>query len=255
MDKIQIGILEDTTLDSAAHLMCTAARLTQRGETIATLDDLRALHDRPYSERLVGALAALPHPTLQKIGTVTIGVVGASRRFLAQITRHQNEVKFMSASFQYSDYTDHASYVVPYEVMSDDAERQATYCHHCEQVIQAYEDLIADGVDHDDASYLLPQATRGTVLICATPYEWKHIIRQRVCRRNTSETRYIALQCWELLAERCEPIFGDIEECGAFCQRGACEEGRFSCGRPMERVSPGEILRRDYPLLYLDEKK
>ena len=38
--------------------------------------------------------------------------VGASRRFLAQITRHQNEVKFMSASLQYSNYAGHRQSLV-----------------------------------------------------------------------------------------------------------------------------------------------
>ena len=45
-------------------------------------------------------------------------VVGASRRFLAQITRHQNEVKFMSASLQYSNYTGQADFAVPYEILA-----------------------------------------------------------------------------------------------------------------------------------------
>ena len=43
-------------------------------------------------------MGALPHPTIQKFAVITVAIVGASRRFLAQITRHQNEVKFMSAS-------------------------------------------------------------------------------------------------------------------------------------------------------------
>ena len=45
---------------------------------------------------------------------ITVAIVGASRRFLAQITRHQNEVKFMSASLQYSNYTGQADFAVPF---------------------------------------------------------------------------------------------------------------------------------------------
>ena len=43
-------------------------------------------------------------------------VVGAARRFLAQITRHQNEVKYMSASLQYSDYSGVEDFVIPYDL-------------------------------------------------------------------------------------------------------------------------------------------
>lgn len=49
---------------------------------------------------------------------VTVAVVGASRRFLTQITRHQNEVKYVSASLQYSNYSGKAMFAVPYEIMT-----------------------------------------------------------------------------------------------------------------------------------------
>lgn len=74
--------------------MVFAARLTQRGHRIATMDDLMALYEKSFSDDTVAAISALPHPTVQKFAVITAAVVGASRRFLSQITRHQNEVKF-----------------------------------------------------------------------------------------------------------------------------------------------------------------
>ncbi len=35
----------------------------------------------------------LPHPTVQKFTVITVAIAGASRCFLTQITRHQNEVR------------------------------------------------------------------------------------------------------------------------------------------------------------------
>ena len=98
--------------------MVFAARLTQRGHRIATMDDLMALYEKSFSENTVAAISGLPHPTVQKFAVITVAVVGASRRFLAQITRHQNEVKFMSASLQYSNYTGQADFAVPYEILA-----------------------------------------------------------------------------------------------------------------------------------------
>ena len=69
------------------------------------LDDFMDLYEKPYQRSTVANLVKLPHPTIQKFGIINVVVVGASRRFLAQITRHQNEVKYMSASLQYSDYS------------------------------------------------------------------------------------------------------------------------------------------------------
>lgn len=85
--------------------MVFAAWLTQRGYRIASMADLERLYEQPYTDTALKTIAALPHPTVQKFAVITVAIVGASRRFLAQITRHQNEVKFMSASLQYSDYT------------------------------------------------------------------------------------------------------------------------------------------------------
>lgn len=92
--------------------MVFAARLTQRGHQIATMDDLMALYEKSFSENTVAAISGLPHPTVQKFAVITVAVVGASRRFLSQITRHQNEVKFMSASLQYSNYAGQADFAV-----------------------------------------------------------------------------------------------------------------------------------------------
>ena len=75
--------------------MVFAARLTQQGHKIASMDDLMELYEKSFSVQTVAAMGALPHPTIQKFAVITVAIVGASRRFLAQITRHQNEVKFM----------------------------------------------------------------------------------------------------------------------------------------------------------------
>lgn len=254
MDRIQVQVLRPETINAAEDMMVLAARLTQRGQRMHDMSDLENLLAMPYTPTTVSKLAGLPHPTLQKFGTITIAIVGASRRFLAQITRHQNEVKFMSASLQYSDYSGEAQFVAPYEMLereNEDPELITDYLRVCNKSQQVYEEFVKDGCPHDAAAYLLPQGMRNTLLICASPYQWKHMIRQRVCRRNSSETRYVMLRCWEELARIAPEIFGDIEECGAFCQRCRCEEGPMSCGRPMSRsMGPGEILRQDYPLLY-----
>lgn len=247
MTNIEIKILEPDTYLSARRLMVTAARLTQRNHTIHSLDDLVAMHERPASDDLVATLSGLPHPTLQKMGTITIAIVGASRRFLAQITRHQNEVKFMSGSLQYSDMSGASSFVMPYPMLAD-AQAADDYLRECHRAALAYEDLIAGGVDHDSAGYLMPQGMRNTLLICATPYQWKHMISQRVCRRNTDETRIIMLRVWSLLRQLDPIVFGGI---GPGCMTSHCPEGKMWCGARLTKdASPDDILREDYPLLY-----
>lgn len=80
-----------TAVQEAEKNMVFAARLTQRGHAIHSMDDLLALYEKAYTADTVKRIASLPHPAVQKFSVITVAVVGASRRFLAQITRHQNE--------------------------------------------------------------------------------------------------------------------------------------------------------------------
>ena len=191
----------------------------------------------------------LPHPTVQKFTVITVAIAGASRCFLTQITRHQNEVKFMSASLQYSNYSEKAAFAIPYEILFSEQRSIDLYLKSCLSDLKCYQELCSMGFHHDSAGYALPHALRNILIICATPYEWKHMISQRICRRNTDETRIVMLDIWQKLFEF-DPVLFSPKIAGPFCQRGCCEEGSMSCGIPIPKDwSPLEIMRADYPLL------
>lgn len=250
MKSIEVAVLNPEVVAESEKMMVCAARLTQRGHKIKSLSDFMDLYNKGYTETLVGAMTKLPHPTIQKFGAINVVIVGASRRFLAQITRHQNEVKFMSASLQYSDYSDDAAFAIPYEVMERSEEE--TYLTSCKLNMANYAEAVKQGLDNDAAGYMAPQGLRNVLLISATPYQWKHIIGQRICRRNTSETRLVLLKIWEELYKLNPQLFSRTTT-GPFCMRGACKEGKMSCKDVMPYLTPGELLRLDFPLLYKKE--
>ena len=244
MDKIKVALLNPEAILSAETMLACAARLTQGGHKIKSMSDFFNVYYQPYTADFIKRLSDLPHPTLQKFSVVNVVVIGASRRFLAQITRHQNEVKFMSASLQYSNYMDAADFVVPYNLLN--SVRKAQYISQCKAAMQEYKNFILTGLDNDSAGYLAPQGLRNVLIISATPYQWKHMIGQRVCRRNTDETRYVMLRIWEKLFEKAPELF----DCGPFCMHGLCKEGRMSCQKPLERgMTPTAIIDADFPLL------
>lgn len=244
MDKIKVAVLNPTAISEAEKMMVCAARLTQSGHKVKDLEDFLALYDKSYTEKTVQTMTGLPHPTIQKFAVINVVVVGASRRFLAQITRHQNEVKFMSASLQYSDYSNEADFVVPYNLL--DSIMRVSYLSQCQAAMDRYKLLVEYGLDNDSAGYLAPQGLRNVLIISATPYQWKHMISQRVCRRNTDETRYVMLRIWEQLYE----LAPDLFTCGPFCMVGTCQEGKMCCGSPIRSgMTPKEIIEADFPLL------
>lgn len=229
--------------------MVFAARLTQRGHKINTMEDLTALYEKSFSIDTVTAISKLPHPTVQKFAVITVAVVGASSRFLAQITRHQSEVKFMSASLQYSNYAGQADFAVPYEILAAPKAIQEMYLQSCKSDMDCYEKLCAVGIGHDAAGYATPQGLRNVLIISAMPYQWKHIIGQRVCRRNTDETRIVLLKIWQELYTLSPRLFSPALA-GPFCQQDKYLEGKMTCKRNIAgSMSPSEILAADYPLL------
>lgn len=115
--------------------------------------------------------------------------------------------------------------------------------------MDCYERLCNAGVGHDAAGYATPQGLRNVLLISATPYQWKHIIGQRVCRRNTDETRIVLLKIWEELYALSPALFSPSQT-GPFCQMDKCLEGKMTCGRQLEAdMTPKDILSYDYPVL------
>lgn len=251
MKQIQIAVLNPEVVKEAERTMVFCARLTQRGHGIHNMDDLMALKEKSYTEKTVKNMCRLPHPTIQKFGVINVAIVGASRRFLAQITRHQNEVKFMSASLQYSDYSGEAEFCVPYSIIKEGPDAVASYNDVCRAAMDDYQTAIKGGIDNDAAGYMAPQGLRNVLIISATPYQWKHMISQRSCRRNTTETQYVMLLIWNEL-RKLSPMF---ENCGPFCMNGPCKEGAMTCKRPINRSwTPEDIMKEDFSLLFEEVK-
>lgn len=256
MDKIEVKILNPEAIKDAERMMVAMARMTQRGANITCMDDLVGLINMSYKPDTVDTMSRLPHPTIQKFGLINVAIVGASRRFLGQITRHQNEVKFMSGSLQYSDYTDKAKFCIPYEMIAKDIEEPITgpygepytdyyrnaYIKSCEQAEAEYEAAIKAGIGHDAAAYMMPQGMRNVLVMSVQPYELKHIISQRICNRNTPETQYVMLKIWEQLWDL-SPMFRT--SIGPSCmQTTRCAEGKMSCGSSVYSVPVDAYMQK-----------
>ena len=112
------------------------------------------------------------------------------------------------------------------KVVEIEMERLRTFTNHPFKVI-------------GDSQMIELQDSIKNLLISATPYQWKHMIRQRTCRRNTKETRYVMLKIWEQLLEQTRELFSD---CGAFCMNGGCEKGKMTCGKSIPPRCYQQIL-------------
>ena len=229
--------------------MVFAARLTQQGHKIASMDDLMELYEKSFSVQTVAAMGALPHPTIQKFAVITVAIVGASRRFLAQITRH----RIASFSVQSQRYVrlDDFRYVVPPEIeaipeakeaflasMEEDAKRYLDLAHKLEEGHTAR--LMAEGMPekqarakaskqaNEDARFVLPNACETKMVVTMNARSLQNFFHLRCCSRAQWEIRELAEKMFELVYPVAPHIFA---KSGPACVSGPCPEGRMCCGK------------------------
>ena len=254
MDRISVKVIQAP--QDSSRMMPFLARLTQRGHTIKTMDDLMDLYSSNASDALIEKLASMPHGTIKRFNTYAVAIVGASRRFLAQIRTHQL-ANFVSASLQYSDWSKDEDpgrlFTVPYEII-DKPDLREYYLNCCKRAFIQYS-TIADAVGNDAAGFVLPNGFRNILIMEANAQEWQYVIGLRTCRRNSSETRYVVYRIWEeLLKTPNGEQFFSIPSSGCGCQKGQCLEGHMSCGDPLPKTSPPtELIKKEFPLLNTEE--
>lgn len=278
MNKIEVKVLDHHA--APGSMMMFLAKLTQRGHSISNMQDLLNLYESTAPKAsTIEAVAALPHGTIKRFCPITVAIVGASRRFLAQARTHQVGFNYVSASLQYSDYSGKGQFVVPYALLKAEHDGKKfgpyydlrdpenlpekfvgpikAYLTGCEVAMNNYKD-IASLTDNDTAGYAAPQGLRNILIIQANHEAWMNFIRLRSCNRNTNETQYVTLRIWEELLKT-----PDGEEmfrfAGPDCMFGACREGKMFCGSPMKKLerearslgvaTPRHIIDTQWPLL------
>ena len=228
--------------------MVFAARLTQQGHKIASMDDLMELYEKSFSVQTVAAMGALPHPTIQKFAVITVAIVGASRRFLAQITRH----RIASYSVQSQRYVrlDEFEYVTPPEIEADpaalDAFRQAMdqQGEEYRRIAALLKDghirrLMQQGMSEkeatrkaeklaiEDARFVLPNACDTKMIVTMNARSLHNFFKHRCCARAQWEIRALADEMLRLVYPIAPALFAMA---GPSCVRGACSEGSMTCG-------------------------
>lgn len=262
MRNIEVAVLNEAH-DCPAGMMMFLAKLTQRGHNIHCMDDLLKLYNDSIGHHKTAVnVANLPHGTIKRFTPITVAIVGASRRFLAQARTHQVGFNYVSASLQYSDYSGKADFVVPYALMEashngvriNDIDPVDFYMRGCQNDMEQYQ-LLAEATDNDTAGYKAPQGLRNILIMQANHEAWMHFIRLRGCNRNTVETQYVTMRIWEelLKTEDGEEMF---RYAGPDCMYGICREGKMGCGKSLNGYvdEARTIAGTSIPRLIIDTK-
>lgn len=211
------------------------AKLTQRGHEIHCIGQIEELHEEmTHDEKPSDYFMTTPHTTLRRMNYITVAVNGLSTKCVSQLRTHAKRLTFVSTSTQYSDYSDNGALncVFPMRDFTDEKtvnKLMRTY----DYILARYAELIADGIDKDIASYILPQGLRKSLIISGNLDDWQYVMQTRMCHRNSEETQHVMKLIYKKIKEIAgeQWVKGMLPKC---CTKEGCQEGKMCCGRPFE---------------------
>ena len=197
-------------------------------------------------------LQSIGHQSPIEHASFTFGIQGVSRSLLAQITRH----RIASFSVQSQRYVkeDGFQYVVPPEI-AEIPEAREEFLRAMEEDQRHYERLsqllqekhkqafLAAGESEksaerkaekkaiEDARFVLPNACATKMIMTMNARSLLNFFSNRCCNRAQWEIRELATQMLKEVKVVAPHLF---EKAGPPCLRGACPEGKMSCGKAKE---------------------
>lgn len=229
--------------------VAAAAKLCYSPSSIETIRD--GLTDEKTAA-FVDMLSEIGHESPIEHASFTFGIEGVSRSLLAQLTRH----RIASYSVQSQRYVTEAmfEYVLPPEIAAI-PEAKAEFIRAMEEDQRHYDSLAAllkekhktallkEGKDEktavrqaekkaiEDARFVLPNACATKMVCTMNARSLMNFFAHRCCNRAQWEIRELATDMLRLALAVAPNLF---KNAGPPCLRGACPEGKMSCGKMNE---------------------
>jgi len=249
MNKIQVELATFDDVGWNAQVACTVTRAANKYSDAHEL--CRVVDENRWDMKKVNEMLKLPHSKIARFIDFTFVITGTSRRFLAQLMTHHIGISIMSGSLQYSDHSkQHLDdmFVVPNALLEEDKNSLLIdeYLNTQEECFKRYESMRAQGIDNDTAGYTMPQSLRNVLFVKVNLEELKFIANQRLCKRNTDETRYVIAKMIQAVVHEAgidDSLFAPT------CAVRPCPEGKYCCGKPCYSWSIDDYIKTEFPLL------
>ncbi len=184
--------------------------------------------------KVLSTIMSSGHFSTLEHASYTFSVEGVSRALTHQLVRHRL-ASFNQQSQRYVKFKDEPNFVTP-KTVSQNPEALERFNAAMDAAWEAYAALAEMGVPAEDARYVLPNACESKIVVTMNIRELLHFFSLRCCNRAQWEIRELAWKMLELVRPTAPFIFMDA---GPGCVRGACPEGKMTCGKPYPRVSRG----------------
>ena len=198
------------------------------------LEGLDKKTDTADNAAYIRRVLASGHTSIAEHASFTFGLEGVSRTLLAQITRH----RVASFSVQSQRYVSVAGaevfdYVLPPRIRALGPEAEEKFVQQM-KTMQRWYDEWSEALGQDsaeDARFVLPGAAATRIVMTMNARELLHFFSLRMCNRAQWEVREAAWRMYELVYPLAPSVF---ENAGPGCARGACPEGKRTCGKSAE---------------------
>jgi thymidylate synthase (FAD) len=211
-------------------LVCAAVARTSRS-SLPPADLLaKSAGEREKALKLLREIIRSGHISVTEHATFTFSVSGVSRALTHELVRHR-VASYTQQSQRYVRVSGDDAFVIP-PIANSNEKTSKIFHSTLLDIKKNYDELIKLGVPVEDARYILPNATKTTIVITMNCRELLHFFSLRCCERAQWEIRELA----ELMARECKKVAPVIfEKAGPSCvQLGTCPEGTFSCGKLKE---------------------
>ena len=207
------------------QVAAAAARLCYSDASIGQLLE-RAPEQAP---KLLRKIVDMGHLSVLEHASFTFGIEGISRACSHQLVRHRI-ASYSQQSQRYVSHGQRFEAVTPASI-AERPELAARFDQHLAATHELYRELLDAGVPAEDARFVLPNAAATKLVLTMNARELHHFFALRCCRRAQWEIRAMAKEMLRL-ARAAAPLL--FNEAGPGCLRGACPEGKMTCGAAAE---------------------
>lgn len=237
--SLKVQLLEYTP--NPEKIIASAAKLCYSSSGV---DDIMENLTEENTEKFLNMLMSYGHESPIEHVSFTFAIEGVSRSLTHQLVRH----RIASYSQQSQRYVklNQFEYIVPPEIDKNEKAREI-FIKAMEQSQKSYDELvdilknkyISEGVSSlaaekkaiEDARYVFPNACETKIIVTMNARSLMNFFRHRCCSRAQWEIRALA----EEMLKQVRKVAGTLfKYSGPSCVKGACPEGKMSCGKIIE---------------------
>lgn len=190
-------------------------------------EDLFENLTKEEAEKLVRFVVKSGHLSTTEHISFTFAIEGVSRALTHQLVRHRL-ASYNQQSQRYVKFFDNFEYITPPAVRNNSRVFDK-FDSMVKSIHSFYEEMLASGVEAEDARYILPAASETKIIVTMNGRELLHFFTVRCCNRAQWEIKELAIAMLKLVKKVSSVVF---ENSGPNCLRGPCPEGKFKCEVP-----------------------